>query len=128
MLYLFHVMYFYNCYFAHINSNENSFINYVFKNMFTGHDLSNLVRFESTRNKKSHRMRILLLLSIIIILLNCGTAWRTFLRGRSNNGNLGVPKLSKDYVLPTEQWFKQFLDHFNPTDARTWEQVNLKKN
>ncbi|XP_033223403.1 putative serine protease K12H4.7 [Belonocnema kinseyi] len=67
-------------------------------------------------------MRILLLFSIFTILLSCGTAWRNFLRGRSNNGNLGVPNLSKNYDLPTEQWFKQFLDHFNPTDARTWEQ------
>lgn len=68
-------------------------------------------------------MRILLLFAFIAIFLSCGTAWRTFLRGRSKYGNIGTPKLSKEHDLPPEQWFKQQLDHFNPTDARTWEQV-----
>lgn len=67
-------------------------------------------------------MRILLLFAFIAIFLSCGTAWRTFLRGRSKYGNIGTPKLSKEHDLPPEQWFKQQLDHFNPTDARTWEQ------
>lgn len=45
------------------------------------------------------------------------------MRGRSKGGNLGAPILSEDYVLPKEQWFIQFLDHFNPTDTRVWQQV-----
>lgn len=45
------------------------------------------------------------------------------MRGRSKHGNLGDPILSKDHELPSEQWFTQFLDHYNPTDARVWEQV-----
>ncbi|KAG7189469.1 hypothetical protein KM043_017164 [Ampulex compressa] len=44
------------------------------------------------------------------------------MRGRSSHGNLGDFKLSKEYVLPKEQWFKQYLDHFTPMDARLWQQ------
>ncbi|XP_018046479.1 PREDICTED: putative serine protease K12H4.7 [Atta colombica] len=49
-------------------------------------------------------------------------AWRTFLRGRSKGGNLGNPILSSETSLPEEQWFTQYLDHFNPTDINVWEQ------
>lgn len=45
------------------------------------------------------------------------------MRGRSKYGNLGAPILSENYKLPNEQWFTQFLDHFDPTDARVWQQV-----
>lgn len=69
-------------------------------------------------------MQFLLLLPIILNIINISTAWRTFLRGRSKYGNLGEPILSsKTYVLPEEQWFTQYLDHFNPTEARVWKQV-----
>lgn len=44
------------------------------------------------------------------------------MRGRSKHGNLGEPVLSKHHELPQEQWFTQFLDHFSPADARTWQQ------
>lgn len=53
------------------------------------------------------------------------SAWRTFLRGRSKYG-LGVPFSTKEDQLPQEQWLQQNLDHFNPMDARTWEQVTKK--
>jgi len=69
-------------------------------------------------------MQLLLLLPIILSAINTSTAWRTFLRGRNKYGNLGHPTLSsKTYMLPEEKWFTQYLDHFNPTDARVWEQV-----
>lgn len=45
------------------------------------------------------------------------------MRGRSKYGNLGAPILSEDHELPSAEWFTQFLDHFNPTDARVWQQV-----
>ncbi|KAM0732821.1 putative serine protease F56F10.1 [Formica fusca] len=68
-------------------------------------------------------MQFLLLLPIILNIINISTAWRTFLRGRSKYGNLGEPILSsKTYMLPEEQWFTQYLDHFNPIDARVWKQ------
>ncbi|XP_076763906.1 putative serine protease K12H4.7 [Xylocopa sonorina] len=67
-------------------------------------------------------MRRILLLLLLISLLSNGTSWRTFMRGRSKYGNVGTPILSKDHQLPNEQWLTQFLDHFNPTDARVWQQ------
>ncbi|XP_054000606.1 putative serine protease K12H4.7 [Hylaeus anthracinus] len=67
-------------------------------------------------------MRQYLLFFLFISLVNTSIAWRSFLRGRSADGNLGAPVLSKSHELPKEQWFTQFLDHFNPTDARVWQQ------
>ncbi|XP_043285971.1 putative serine protease K12H4.7 [Venturia canescens] len=59
----------------------------------------------------------ILLIGVIPSIL----AWRTFLRGRSKHG-LGAPLVTRDTNFPKEQWIQQNLDHFNPTDARTWEQ------
>ncbi|CAK9833310.1 Putative serine protease K12H4.7 [Anthophora retusa] len=67
-------------------------------------------------------MRWFLLLLFFISLINVSISWRTFMRGRSKHGNLGVPILSKEHELPKEQWITQFLDHFTPTDAHTWQQ------
>ncbi|XP_076303034.1 putative serine protease F56F10.1 [Lasioglossum baleicum] len=67
-------------------------------------------------------MHRFLLLLFFVGLINNSISWRTFMRGRSKHGNLGDPILSKDHELPSEQWFTQFLDHYNPTDARVWEQ------
>lgn len=68
-------------------------------------------------------MQLLLLLPIILNIINISTAWRTFLKGRSKYGNLGEPILSSEkHVLPEEQWFTQYLDHFNPSNARVWKQ------
>lgn len=37
---------------------------------------------------------------------------------------LGIPKPSDlSYELPKDQYFRQKLDHFDPTDETTWEQV-----
>lgn len=46
-----------------------------------------------------------------------------FRLGRSKGGNLGAPGGARSYNLPPAQWFKQKLDHFTPTDTRTWKQV-----
>ncbi|XP_015174578.1 PREDICTED: putative serine protease K12H4.7 [Polistes dominula] len=68
-------------------------------------------------------MRLLSSLLLIAVFLNITEALRNFIRGRSKDGNLGTLLLSKEYEkLPNEQWFTQMLDHFNPTDARIWEQ------
>lgn len=68
-------------------------------------------------------MQFLLLLSIILNIINISIGWHTFLRGRSRYGNLGEPILSSTlHDLPEEQWFTQYLDHFNPSDARVWKQ------
>ena len=69
-------------------------------------------------------MRYLIsLLLIVLSILSITMAWRTFLRGRSKGGNLGNPILFSKTSLPEEQWFTQYLDHFNPTDVNVWEQV-----
>lgn len=51
-------------------------------------------------------------------------SWRKFERGRKSTGNIGEPKSQKTQLkdIPT-QWYFQNLDHFNPTDERTWKQV-----
>ncbi|XP_076248423.1 putative serine protease K12H4.7 [Calliopsis andreniformis] len=67
-------------------------------------------------------MRRFIQLLLIVSLINIGIAWQTFMRGRDKHGNLGAPVLSKNYNLPQEQWFTQFLDHFNPSDSRVWQQ------
>lgn len=69
-----------------------------------------------------------MLLKIIILLIvatNQLIAWRIFHLGRHVGGNLGVP-FSKDFLNDSrvsEKYFDQYLNHFNPTDRRTWKQV-----
>lgn len=68
-------------------------------------------------------MRLLLLLLVATVFINVTVALRTFIRGRSKGGNIGLPLLDKEPKwLPKEQWFTQMLDHFDPTNARTWKQ------
>lgn len=58
----------------------------------------------------------------IIILLFCGThGWKISHKLRKH-GLLGEPVVQSNVTLPPDQWFKQKLDHFNPTDLRTWSQ------
>lgn len=68
-------------------------------------------------------MRRFLVLLFFVSLINISIARQTITRGRSKHGNVGEPILSKAYKLPKEQWFTQFLDHFNPIDAHVWKQV-----
>lgn len=69
-------------------------------------------------------MRFVLLLAFFIANTELVLGLRSFYRGRSSGGGLGSPDLSRpNDPLPKDQWFAQFLDHFNPTDARTWKQV-----
>lgn len=59
---------------------------------------------------------------ILLALVNVNTGSRIFMRGRSRHGNLGVSNVHEIHALPKEQWFTQFLDHFNPIDAHIWKQ------
>ena len=52
-----------------------------------------------------------------------------FHRGRPRGGMLGAPRKSLKSTFSSklsspsdEMWFTQQLDHFNPTDTRTWQQ------
>ncbi|KAJ9590369.1 hypothetical protein L9F63_016606, partial [Diploptera punctata] len=55
-------------------------------------------------------------------MLNGYEARRLFHKGRGHGGMLGVPNHMLDLSLPPDEWFDQQLDHFNPTDMRTWKQ------
>lgn len=71
----------------------------------------------------------MLLTKLLVFLLagvNFSLGWRNFMHGRMKGGNLGTPILSGNYVAFEDQWFTQFLDHSNPTDARTWKQVRYR--
>jgi len=70
-------------------------------------------------------MKLLLLLLALLGIVSISTGWRTFLRGRSRYGNLGEPILSSNNELPKEQWFSQYVDHFNPINIHVWKQVNI---
>lgn len=51
-------------------------------------------------------------------------SWKIFFRGRETGGNIGRPlSETNDLTDIPEEWFTQTLDHFNPTDDRTWQQV-----
>ncbi|KAK0076431.1 hypothetical protein PV326_010783 [Microctonus aethiopoides] len=62
-----------------------------------------------------------LIVFVLLIFCNTSLAWRRFLRGRSRY-NLGYPDVSKQINLPKELWFQQHLDHFDPTNAKSWPQ------
>ena len=46
-----------------------------------------------------------------------------FRQGRYKGGFIRPPKHDGKSALPPDQWFEQKLDHFNPQDLRTWQQV-----
>lgn len=37
---------------------------------------------------------------------------------------LSPPQVNEGVQLPPDQWFEQKLDHFDPTNKKTWLQVN----
>ena len=73
---------------------------------------------------------------LLFVVLFIGTEWRlpscdalpVFIRGRPRGGMLGSPLPPNDYALaasflPPNMWLTQRLDHFHPSDTRTWKQV-----
>ncbi|XP_011568992.3 putative serine protease K12H4.7 [Plutella xylostella] len=63
-------------------------------------------------------------LRIFVLCLVVGLVYssRQFRLGRSRDGNLGSPGDYAGEKLPEERWMEQKLDHFSPTDLRTWKQ------
>ncbi|PSN56520.1 hypothetical protein C0J52_14786 [Blattella germanica] len=63
-------------------------------------------------------------LFIICIIYFCGKSEgrRIYYRGRRYNGFVGTPKIPANTTVPKDEWFEQRLDHFNPTDAKMWQQ------
>jgi hypothetical protein len=64
---------------------------------------------------------------IFVIIINSAVSWRTFWKGRKVNGNLGDPTKfhhdSESFSKSEDLWFEQKLDHFNPRNDKTFEQV-----
>ena len=49
-----------------------------------------------------------------------------FRQGRYKNGFIRAPTKPEGVQLPPDMWFEQKLDHFNPQDQRTWQQVGRR--
>lgn len=64
---------------------------------------------------------------LCLVVINQVAAWKIFHLGRVVGGNLGLPasKYKDVHDNVTEEYFVQNLDHFSPTDLRTWKQVIL---
>ena len=73
-----------------------------------------------------HSLQLFVIGIIILPLLIDGLPF--FHRGRPRGGMVGSPKRTfQIFILSTkspsdELWYTQQLDHFNPADARTWQQ------
>lgn len=63
---------------------------------------------------------------ILFAIIHSSFGWRQFWKGRQTGGNLGTASKSSDFLaddfLPPEEWTTQLLDHFDPTNTRTWKQ------
>ncbi|XP_049810851.1 putative serine protease K12H4.7 [Schistocerca nitens] len=65
---------------------------------------------------------LIILACFSLSLLNEAASSRIFQRGRLRGGLLGEPNVSYSGTLPPDEWFIQQLDHFDPTNRRTWKQ------
>ena len=64
---------------------------------------------------------------LLFVLLNKETSgFKLNTRSKHYGAKLGEPAGEWQGELPPDQWFVQSLDHFNPSDTRTWKQVYLK--
>lgn len=66
--------------------------------------------------------------AIFVLFINAVCGWRHFWKGRKFNGNLGDPthfhlKLGS---ASEDLWFTQNLDHFEPLNRKTWNQVTTR--
>ena len=67
----------------------------------------------------------LALICLQLMLLTCNAS--VFKQGRYKDGFLRPPNIKYDAELPPDMWFTQKLDHFNPQDLRTWQQVGYNQ-
>lgn len=72
-------------------------------------------------------MNLLLPFCLFFFIYGNVSAWRIFHHGRMVGGNLGKPYHHKTIKLKTipEKWFTQNLNHFNPGNDKTWNQVRI---
>lgn len=69
--------------------------------------------------------------NILLAVIICGISienalgWRTFWKGRRNDGNLHIDQqVSFQRNSPPAEWFDQKLDHFDQSNNELWKQVN----
>lgn len=67
-------------------------------------------------------MQFYICIIVSMCMLKAAYSGKHFRLGRSKGGNLGAPGGYNGEKLPSEQWFKQKLDHSNPSDLRVWKQ------
>ncbi|XP_071446706.1 putative serine protease K12H4.7 [Hetaerina americana] len=68
-------------------------------------------------------MRHICCIFISFLCISCSVyGWKIARKVRSHGGLLGEPHLAQNFSFPPDQWFKQKLDHFSPSDVRTWSQ------
>ncbi|XP_046391148.1 putative serine protease K12H4.7 [Ischnura elegans] len=66
--------------------------------------------------------KLTFLLPFLASALCFATGWKLSKKARYHGGLLGEPVMDRNFSLPPDQYFSQKLDHFNPTDVRTWKQ------
>ena len=71
-----------------------------------------------------HKISFSLILLFVLVFINSSFSLRLF-RGRPVNkhGLLAVPESTTVADVDSERWFIQRLDHFDPTNLKTWKQV-----
>ncbi|XP_033099786.1 putative serine protease K12H4.7 [Anneissia japonica] len=76
------------------------------------------------RNMEVYVAGHLLVLSIVLsfVIVVSEAAYPKYLLGRPRGGMLPPPVTNKYHVLPPDQWIEQKLDHFDPTNTKTWKQ------
>jgi len=66
------------------------------------------------------------MLVILIVVINIYTsyAWKRplLLHGRPEHGMLRAPSCESCDEPVKEQWFTQYLDHYDPQNSKTWQQ------
>ena len=70
-------------------------------------------------------MKMLVVLLILAFNVCTSYAWRRplLLHGRPEHGMLRAPRCgSCKGDGPEEQWFTQYLDHYDPQNTKTWQQ------
>lgn len=67
------------------------------------------------------KIRYVCILSVFIVLLSGTDGLKFSFRGLMKK-HLRGPYVPPNVQTPPEQWFTQKLDHYKPTDSRTWQQ------
>lgn len=78
-------------------------------------------------DRKFASIFLLIFTVLVFVQIDSVHGWRKFWKGRHYKGNLHVPiaNVSAEQ-LPPDRWFAQKLDHFDPSNTQTWNQVSSR--